>query len=203
MGVGEIHSFDGAAFSDHAKEAIVHIVVGGSVFLIDAYAADGVALSVERAAEGVVVSANGGVVVLVVSIVPIAAVAVGDVVAENEVHAAVVLTVVDESGQMVEIAGVANGVGGIFGAVARGEVGKSDGDAAEGWGAADAVDLITIGVVVFAAGLVDVHVNVEQGVAGGRRRADTIKGVAVLVGKLDVADIVVGAGDSEARVVVD
>ena len=202
-GVGEIDALDSAAFSYISKETLVHVAfVTSGVFLIDAYAADGVAGTVERAAEGVVVGANGGVVVLVLGIVPIAAVAVGDVVAENEVHAAVVLTVVDESGQMVEIAGVLDGVWVVFGAVARGEVSEGDGDAAEGGGAVDAVDLITLGGVVIVAGKVEVHVNIEQGVAGGRRRADTIKGVAALVGKLDVTDVVVGAGDSEARVVV-
>ena len=70
---------------------------------------------------------------------------------------------------MVEIAGVLDGVWVVFGAAARGEVSEGDGDAAEGWGAADADDFITLGGVVIVAGKVEVHVNIECAGAGGRR----------------------------------
>ncbi len=129
--------------SSHAEEALMPIPVGAIlvvavVSLIDADAADGVALAIEVAIEGVVVAgdiarlveaADGGVVVLLArGFVPSRSVAVGDVGSELEVLALVLappsacLTVlaIDALCQHVELILIINHVGVVFGACVHG-----------------------------------------------------------------------------------
>ena len=102
-GIGQVDSLDGAAFVDGAGGAKKALI--GEIGLIDAYAADGVVLTVVDTAEHVVTRADGGVVVLGAGgIVPRGGVGVGDVLRLKEGEAvAVVAAVVHVVGQVAQV----------------------------------------------------------------------------------------------------
>ena len=109
--IGQDNILDGGTRS-YAKEAHVVASIGGAS-LVDAYAADGMALAVEGAAEvfiaTIIIATDGGVVVLGVAV----AVSVGDVVAQLEELTLKVpeFAIVHQRGQQVEALGGGDGVG--------------------------------------------------------------------------------------------
>ena len=108
-----------------AEEALILVGIGFAA-LVDADAADGVVRAVEGAAEVAVVRAvvaSDGLVVAfgAIGIVPRSGVVVGDVLGQHEILASVVVAAVHVGGQLVEVCGARNLVGGGFGAAATAE----------------------------------------------------------------------------------
>ena len=118
-GIGQDDVPDGGT-TGHTKETLVAVCIGDAAF-IDADAADGMALTVEGAAEVSIAivntSAYGGVVVLHAGgIVPVGGVGVADVITQHEVRVAevvggVAVGAVDVLGQQVEAGGGGDDVG--------------------------------------------------------------------------------------------
>ena len=108
-GVGKRNAVDVGTTAYIPKEALESFIVAVAAF-IDAYTTDGVAVAVEVATEGTIITgvdevADGGEVVLGArGVVPVGGVAVGDVVGELEVLAVVVAdAVVDARGEQFEL----------------------------------------------------------------------------------------------------
>ena len=134
-------------------------------------------------------------------VVPSGVVAEGDVGGLLESQARAGVLGVHVGGQGGEVVGVGNlvaALGAVVGQAADvdgrgvGMVGERQGDTAKGEDAAH------VGRVLRVLG--DVQVHVERPVAGGRGRAGAAEDVAVDGRQPDVADVVVGAADGEARV---
>ena len=113
-GIGQDDIPDGG-INCTTKETLVAVSSGGTA-LVDADAADGMALTVKRAAEisqvAINIAADGGVVVLGAGgIVPIGGVGIGDVGIQFEVLAVKVFAAVHQRGQQVQTGGRSDSVG--------------------------------------------------------------------------------------------
>ena len=119
-GIGQDDVPDGGT-TCHTKETLVAVSIGVTA-LVDADAADGMVLTVKRAAEKSITivntSADGGEVVLGAGgIVPIRSVGIGDVGTQFEVLAVKVVAAVHQRGQQVQASGCGDGVGLVLAAV--------------------------------------------------------------------------------------
>ena len=113
-GIGQDDIPDGSTTCT-TKETLV-AVSRGDTALVDADAADGMVLTVKRAAEispvAVKIAADGGEVVLGAGvIVPISSVGIGDVGTQFEVLAVKVVAAVHQRGQQVQAGGGGDSVG--------------------------------------------------------------------------------------------